>query len=282
MHEIKAPLRSFLKWAGGKTRSATTLASLSPDDGYETYLEPFCGSAAVFFAVRPRRACIADANEDLIVCLRQVADDAESVMARLDEWPNTKQFFLKVRAWDAASLDDSTRAARVVYLNKTAFRGLWRVNRSGQFNAPYGAYNRPVYNRDTLLAASQALRGHSIVHADFRDVLLKASAGDWVYLDPPYVPDRKWGDFTRYTAGQFGPEDQVALAEMLGQLDRDGVRWLLSNSDTPLVRELYSAFSVQSLATRRDITLQSADRKSVDLVISNYPLPVLSGLRAAG
>jgi len=274
----REPLRSFLKWAGGKTRTAALLASLSPEDGYENYLEPFCGSAAVFFALRPERAILADDNADLIVCLQQVATDPYAIMAQLDEWPNERGFFNQVRDWDQAGLEPVVRAARVIYLNKTAFRGLWRVNRQGRFNTPYGEYDRPYYNRTTLLAASSALQHADIRHACFREILLKADPGDWVYVDPPYVPDRAWGDFTRYTAGQFGPGDQEDLAEVLEQLDRDGVRWLLTNSNTKMIRKLYSDYRIGTIATRRDITLQSADRESVDLVITNYDPPVRQGL----
>lgn len=274
----RRPLKSFLKWAGGKTRTAETLAALAPPE-YGTYHEPFCGSAAVFFALRPERAILADANEDLVVCLRQVAADPDGLMAQLDAWPNTKEFFLQVRAWDPATLTDPVRAARVIYLNKTGFRGLWRVNRAGQVNTPYGRYDRPYYNRDTLLAASAALAGADLRHADFREALLKAEPGDWVYLDPPYVPDRAWGDFTRYTPGQFGPGDQRELAELLAELDRGGVRWLMSNSRTDLVRDLYADYGMWVLPTRRDITLASAERASVDLLVANYPLPRHPGLR---
>jgi DNA adenine methylase len=272
------PLHSFLKWAGGKTRTARLLASLAPREGYEIYFEPFCGSAAVFFALQPERAILADDNTDLIACLQQVAADPRAVMTHLDRWPNERAFFSEVRDWDPCELDPVVRAARVIYLNKTAFRGLWRVNRQGRFNTPYGEYDRPYYNRATLLAASAALKHAEIRHASFREILLKAEPGDWVYADPPYVPDRAWGDFTRYTAGRFGPSDQEGLADLLGQLDRDGVRWLLTNSNTKMIRTLYAGYKIQVIATRRDITLQAMDRESVDLVITNYDPPKREGL----
>jgi DNA adenine methylase len=272
------PLRSFLKWAGGKTRTAGTLAALAPAGGYGTFLEPFCGSGAVFFALRPERAVLADANEELIVCLEQVARTPHAVMRQLDEWPNSRDFYNDIRKWSPADLDPVVRAARVIYLNKTGFRGLWRVNRKGEFNTPYGDYDRPFYNRDTLLAASAALQVADLRHSCFRELLLKAQPGDWVYLDPPYVPDRQWGDFTRYTAGQFGPGDQEDLAELLGQLDGDGVRWLLTNSDTQVVHDLYSGYRIRAIATRRDVTLRAAARQSMDLVITNYDPPRHEGL----
>lgn len=264
--------RSFLKWAGGKSRSAIALAALAPRS-FDTYIEPFVGSAAVFFAVDPERAILADANEELITCLRQVARAPEQIMADLAGWPNTLDYFLEVRAQDAEELDLNRRAARVIYLNKTAFRGLWRVNQRGQFNTPYGRYSRPYFNRGTIVSCSAALQRADIRSGDFRETLLKATAADWVYVDPPYVPDRVWGDFTRYTPGRFTAADQADLAVLLRQLDRDGVKWLLTNSDTPLVRELYSGFLMTNMSTRRDITLQSQDRSSTDLVIANYQPP---------
>lgn len=269
----RTTVRSFLKWVGGKTRTAETLAALAPPDGYATYFEPFCGSAAVFFALRPDHAVLSDANEDLIVCLQQVAADPEAVMAQLDQWPNTRVFFNDVRTWDVAQLSVLERGARVIYLNKTAFRGLWRVNRSGGFNTPYGEYDRPYYNRTTLLDAAAALATADIRHDGFRSVLDKPVAGDWVYLDPPYVPDRKWGDFNRYTAGQFDVDDQRDLARMCAELNERGVRWLLTNSDTDLVRELYGDWHLAVLPTRRDVTLAARDRQSRDLVVSNYVPP---------
>ncbi|MGH2760647.1 MAG: DNA adenine methylase [Actinomycetota bacterium] len=261
--------RSFLKWAGGKTRVASTIAGLVPKH-FGTYIEPFCGSAAVFFALQPARAVLNDANEELVICLRAVRDDPDAVMARLNRMPNTRDHFNKVRKQKSERLSEVDRAARLIYLNKTAFRGLWRVNRRGEFNTPYGEYQRPYYNPATLLAASWLLRSAELRCEDFDQVLRSAKQDDWVYLDPPYVPDRKWGDFTRYTAGRFGPDDQCRLAESIQRLDRKGVRWLMTNSDTAMVRELYSDFNLAILPTRREITLRSADRESRDLIVANY------------
>ncbi len=202
-------------------------------------------------------------------------------MARLDRMPNNREFFNQVRIQDATELCDVDRAARLIYLNKTAFRGLWRVNREGRFNTPYGEYRRPYYNRATLLAASEALSVADVRNDDFGETLGRATPGDWVYLDPPYVPDRKWGDFTRYTAGQFGSRDQERLAEVLRKLDRKGVFWMLTNSDTDVVRELYSGYRLAVMQTRRDITLQAADRQSRDLVVANYDYPLRPGMRVA-
>ena len=262
--------RSFLKWAGGKTRYARTLADIAPDFPGR-YWEPFMGSAAVYFELRPPTATLSDANEELVTCFRVVAREPEAVMRLLDERPNTPAYFESVRRQRPADLTDLERAVRVIYLNKTSFRGLWRVNRKGQFNAPYGAYDRPCYNRETLLGAAKALRDVEIVAADYEAQIDKASAGDFVYLDPPYVPLGGWADFKRYTAGQFGRADHVRLRDAMKRASDRGVLVTLSNSETPFVRELFEAdFSIARMATRRDINLQSAKRECWDLVITNY------------
>ena len=229
------------------------------------------GSAAVFFELGPADACLSDANLDLVICFREVAHDPHAVMAALDALSNTRETYLGVRAQDPATLSETDRAARVIYLNKTGYRGLWRVNQKGQFNVPYGEYQRPYYNRDTLLRASKALAGIRLEHADFSQALTAARAGDWIYLDPPYVPDRPWGDFKRYTSEQFPESDHVRLAELMWQADRHGVQLMLTNSDTQAVRSIFKGFRMRRLATRRDIHLGSApERASTDLVITNY------------
>ncbi|MEV6799669.1 Dam family site-specific DNA-(adenine-N6)-methyltransferase [Micromonospora rifamycinica] len=265
--------KSFLKWAGGKTRYAKTLVSAAPSFT-GTYREPFLGSGAVFFELNPAKAVLSDANEELVTCFRAVARDAEAVMGRLDEYPNTREHFAAVRRQDPATLSEIERAARVIYLNKTSFRGLWRVNRKGHFNTPYGAYDRPYYNRQTFLEAAIALDGTDIRVADFEEQLDEATEGDWVYLDPPYAPLGGWADFQRYTPGQFGENDHVRLCAAMKRASGRGVLLTLSNSDTPFVRRLFTDdFHIARMATRRDINLQSTKRGSWDLVVTNYELP---------
>ncbi|MGW0708084.1 DNA adenine methylase [Streptomyces sp. NPDC002643] len=264
--------RSFLKWAGGKTRYADQLVALAPPfEG--RYFEPFMGSAAVFFELGPNEASLSDANQELVICFQQVARDPEKVMALLDGMPNNREYYNDLRAKDVAALSEAERAARVIYLNKTGFRGLWRVNRKGQFNVPYGEYDRPYYNRKTLLAAAESLQGVEIKHRDFIQALNEAQAGDWVYLDPPYIPLGGWADFKRYTPEQFGEEDQQRLAVAMSEAAGRGVHVTLSNSETPLTREIFKDFHVTRMATRRDINLQSQKRASWDLIFTSYELP---------
>jgi DNA adenine methylase len=237
---------------------------------YSRYWEPFMGSAALFFELGAESAVLADQNEDLVICFREVARDPFSVMENLDAMPNTRDFYLHVRSTDPNKLDATMRAARVIYLNKTGFRGLWRVNRQGQFNVPYGQYDRPYYNRDNILRASKALAHAELRHSDFEETLANVQPGDWVYLDPPYVPDRPWGDFKRYTPDQFGETDHRRLAVLMQTLTKKGALLMLTNSDTDLVRDLFQDWNITQLGTRRDIHLKSSERASTDLVVTNY------------
>lgn len=263
--------RSFLKWVGGKTRTAPLLASLAPAT-FSRYVEPFMGSAAVFFAVAPERALLGDLNEELVVCFQQVRDAPDAVMARLEAMVNSEEEFLRVRAQDPSGLSEVERAARVVYLNKTAFRGLWRVNRRGQYNVPYGAYDRPLFNPDTMRGASAALGAAEVRFTDFEAILSRVEPGDWVYLDPPYVPAGGYSDFKRYTSGQFREDDHERLAGMCRDLDEAGVPFLLTNTNNDAARALYAGFDLHVLPTRRDVNLNRLKRSSTDLLVANYDI----------
>ncbi len=261
--------RSFLKWVGGKTRTAELIAGLAPA-GYERYGEPFLGSGAVFFAARPAVATLSDLNEELVVCFQQVRDDPEGVMARLDGMDPGEDAFLRIRAQRPPELTPLQRAARVIYLNKTGFRGLWRVNAQGGFNVPYGRYDRPLYNRATVLGASAALAGARIRHADFAATIAEAGPGDWLFLDPPYVPAGGHSDFKRYTPGQFRAADHERLVEACRQATARGARFLLTNTNNDAARALYADFACHVIPTRRDVNLNTAKRVSSDLLVANY------------
>lgn len=267
-----------MKWAGGKTRYVQTLTSYAPPD-FCGYYEPFLGSGALFFELHPQTAVLSDSNAELMMCFRMVRDDPHAVMECLDGMLNTREYFEEVRRRDPIDCSELERAARVVYLNKTSFRGLWRVNRRGEFNTPYGAYNRPYYNRDVLLNASKALTDATLIVSDFEERLDAAIAGDWVYLDPPYAPLGGWADFRRYTADQFVEKDHRRLRAAMCRADRRGVFVLMTNSDTPFVWELFvSNFRVLRLVTRRDISVDAQGRGSSDLVVANYDLRVPGSL----
>jgi DNA adenine methylase len=270
--QAKRQVLSYLKWVGGKTRYASALASLAPPVWDGVYREPFVGSAAVFFEVRPERAHLTDANPDLVVCHQQVAEDPHALMDLLDVMPKTKEFFHKVRAQDPETLTDAERAARLIYLNKQCFRGLWRVNKKGQFNVPWGGYgdSRALYDRDVLLRSSKVLQAATIAEADFTEALDLAGPGDFVFCDPPYVPLGGWSDFKRYTAGQFHEPDHRQLeASMRAAADR-GAHVMMTNSNTDLVREIWSNWHIREMATVRDINIDASKRDSSDLVVTSY------------
>lgn len=259
----------FLKWVGGKSRYATSIVEMFPDFT-GTYFEPFMGSAAVYFALQPRKATLSDANAEVVRAFQQVTADPELVMAALDAMENTRERYLAIRAQEPESLSDLQRAARLIYLNKTSFRGLWRVNKRGQMNTPYGAYDRPLYNAQTMRACSTALQGAEIIESDFESVVSRAGAGDLVYLDPPYIPLGGWADFKRYTPEQFNAPDHERLAAAMQSASSRGALVLMSNSDTPTTREIYKAFHASVMVTRRDINLRAASRASTDLILSNF------------
>ena len=187
----------------------------------------------------------------------------------LDTLPNTKNDYLRIRAIEVASLELTQRAAHFVYLNKTCFRGLFRVNRAGRFNVPYGAYDRRYYDPANFAAVARALAGADLRCADYADSLAAASTGDFVYLDPPYWKLGGHADFNRYTPGQFRAEDHERLAALCRELDGRGVRWALSNSDTDFVRELFAGYRLVEVDARREINLKARARSVRELLVLN-------------
>src|SRR5216684_842587 len=258
------PATPFVKWAGGKTSLLPELLKHVPRP-VRRYHEPFVGGGALFFAVAPRRAVLSDANGELIHCWRQVRDDVHGVLDALSAHVYERSRFEAVRALDPSRLRPAERAARFIYLNKTCFNGLWRVNRAGRFNVPFGRYKNPRFNDPSaLISASHALRGVEILHATFEQALLRASPGDFVYLDPPYDPVSPTASFASYTADGFGWEDQKRLAYSCLLLNRRGVRFLLSNSATPRIRELYRGFKQRMVRAPRFINSKADGRGRVD------------------
>jgi DNA adenine methylase len=254
----------FLKWAGGKTSLLPELVKHVPGLP-RRYHEPFLGGGALFFAVAPRRAVLSDANGELIHCWRQVRDDVHAVLDALAAHVYDRTRFEAVRALNPSRLPPADRAARFIYLNKTCFNGLWRVNRAGRFNVPFGRYKNPTFHDPgLLLRASRALRGVQIHRAPFEIALQRAAPGDFVYLDPPYDPVSQTASFTTYTRNAFGWEDQERLAAECASLDERGVRFLLSNSATPRIRALYKRFEQRLVSAPRHISCKGAGRGRVD------------------
>jgi DNA adenine methylase len=238
---------------------------------YGTYYEPFAGAGAVFFALNPRLAVIADANERLIRTYRAIRDNVASVIQLLEGYPNEKQFYLQERGRDIDTESDAEVAAWMIYLNRTGYNGLYRVNRQGKFNVPFGRYERPrICDPENLRACAAALRGAKTLISDFEVVTEQAQPGDFVYFDPPYVAVSTYSDFTRYTSAGFRFEDQVRLRDTAARLKSNGVSVLISNSDAPDIRTLYGhGFRVKEVQATRLVNCRAAGRgKIAELLIS--------------
>ena len=264
--EERLPATPFLKWAGGKTSLLPELLRHVPAaKGLRRYHEPFVGGGALFFAVAPRRAVLSDSNAELVHCYLQVRDNVGRVLACLTRHVYEKEHYQSIRALEPLRLSPEERAARFIYLNKTCFNGLWRVNRAGRFNVPIGRYTNPrFHDPSALLSASAALKGVEIRHSGFEDALARASPGDFVYLDPPYDPVSPSSSFASYTADGFTWDDQKRLARACIALNRRGVRFLLSNSATDRVREIYAGFEQRLVHAPRFINSKAGARGRVE------------------
>ena len=257
----------FLKWAGGKTRLLAQLEPLMPER-FGRYFEPFLGGGAVYFRLQPHQARLSDVNGELINVYRCVRDQVDALIEDLSRHRYDKNHYYAVRAQDPARLPDVARAARMIFLNRTCFNGLYRVNRRGRFNVPFGRYKNPtICDRDRLRAASEALQGADIRHVDYAASVKDARSGDFVYFDPPYMPISETANFTSYTAGAFGLDQQVRLRDVFADLASRGVRAVLSNSDTPVIRELYRDFHIDTVTAPRAISRSANGRKAVSEVV---------------
>lgn len=252
-------IKPFLRWAGGKSRLIGRILPYVPD-GFETYHEPFLGSGAVYFAVRGRAAggCrLSDLNEELINIWSLVQTQPEQLAIAIGRYQgrNSEEDYYTVRG--SAPKGRLERAARFFYLNQTAWNGLWRVNRWGVFNVPWGARPFRGISGGELAAVARALGDARIENTDFRTALTRAQAGDFVYLDPPYLPVSDTSKFSGYTGKRFRRADLAELAEATVELDRRGVHWIMSNRDSAEVRDLFSHGAIVRFTTRRSVAAQN-------------------------
>jgi DNA adenine methylase len=270
-----APAAPFLKWAGGKRQIVGTILEVAPAR-IDTYYEPFVGGGAVFFALagqgRFRRAVLADANAELIRCYQAVRDEVDPVIEALSAYRYDRAFYYRVRERDPARLTRAGRAARLIYLNRCGFNGLYRVNSKGRFNVPFGRYRNPVLcDPAKLRTAAAALKRAELLCADFEGTLDGARARDFVYLDPPYVPLSPTSSFTAYEQRGFDLEDQHRLARLLRRLGARGVPALLSNSNCGVTRDLYRGLRPRRVAARRAINSAAHRRGAVDeLLVKSF------------
>jgi DNA adenine methylase len=232
------------------------------------------GGGALFFELMPDQAILADSNPELINAYIVVRDNVEQLIKRLAQYKNEEAFYYRIRKQNPNRLSRVTRAARLIYLNKTCFNGLYRVNKEGHFNVPFGHRKNPrIVDAANLRAASRALQGIKILHGDYLAILQEhGKPGDLIYVDPPYHPVGAYSDFKRYTKEFFYDEDHIALRDEFARLAALGCHIILTNSNTPFVRTLYEGFDVEALSTRRNISSNPATRTGEDLIIHSSPI----------
>lgn len=267
----RSSIDPFLKWAGGKRQLLNEIRRRMPTE-YGAYYEPFVGGGAIFFGTLHTPALISDTNQELINCYRVVRDQVEALIEDLRRHENAETYFYALRSVQPETLTPVERASRFIYLNRTCFNGLYRVNRKGQFNVPYGKYKNPaLVPADKLKAASTNLQGVEIEMSDYKGAVSTAEAGDFVYLDPPYIPLGGFADFKRYNSDVFGVEQHEEMAALLDDLDGRGVKFMVSNSDTPLSRELYRNWKIDTVTAKRLINCDATKREgALEVIVTNY------------
>jgi len=269
------PVLPFLKWAGGKQRLVKQYQPYFPPlETINHYYEPFIGSAAVFFHWQPAPATLSDRNEKLIEVYRMVQTDVTAVITALQPHRNEAAYFYEIRAQDPQTLTPVERAARLIYLNKTCYNGLYRENSRGEFNVPFGRYKHPkICDVERLCAAAAALQGVQLREDDFAAVVETAVSGDFIYFDPPYAPLTATSNFTSYHQHGFDAADQRRLAQTVAALTERGCKVMLSNSSAPLIYELYNqpTYRLIEIQARRNINSKGNGRGPVkELLILNY------------
>ena len=271
-HHINIQTRPLLKWAGGKTQLLNEIKPKIPKS-FGRYIEPFFGGGALYFALTPDQSVIADSNLELINMYQQVANNVNLVIKYLQLYQNDEEIYYTIRSQDWLQLPSEEAAARTIYLNKTCFNGLYRVNKKGQFNVPFGHYKNPkICDQEALFSASTVLQKANIICADYKKVLQDfAQPGDFIFLDPPYLPISEYSDFKRYTKEQFYEEDHIELAHEVERLHNLGCHVILTNSNHPLVHELYGKYKIEIVQTKRYISCNGNGRKGEDIIVSIPP-----------
>jgi DNA adenine methylase len=267
-----------LKWVGGKRQLLDILTPLLPKK-ITTYCEPFVGGGALLFGLQPNNAYVNDINDELIRVYKVIKNDVESLINTLQEFKNEAGYFYAVRNWDRdkikyALLPDVEKAARILYLNKTCYNGLFRVNNAGEFNTPFGSYRKPnIVNAPALRAVSSYLNA-AAVHLsslDYAEVLKTLPNGAFVYLDPPYDPVSDTSSFTGYSRGGFSRDDQIRLRKSCDELHKRKLKFMLSNSATDFIKEQYAAYHITIVQAKRPVNSDGAKRGEVDeVVVRNY------------
>lgn len=285
LFSLKSLAKPFVKWAGGKSQLLGQLESLFPKD-FNNYIEPMVGGGAVFFHLfnttrLKQGAILIDINPELMNCYEVIKNSLKALIVELKKLESLyvkvpKETYYKVRKWDRKKnfhqRSKIERAARTIFLNKTCYNGLYRVNSKGQFNVPFGKYNNPTIRNDQgLKAVSIALRNVILITDDFEKCLETVSLGDFIYFDPPYYPLSETASFTSYTKQDFKKEDQERLRNVFAKLAKRGCKVMLSNSDTKFINNLYQDFNIYKVYAKRYINSNPYHRGTVtELVVTNY------------
>lgn len=268
----------FVKWVGGKRQLLGEITKLIPKS-YKNYFEPFVGGGAVLFYFQPKQATINDNNKDLINVYNVIKNNPDELIEDLKKHENTKDYFYRIREFDRnrklyEALSCVQRASRILYLNKTCYNGLFRVNSSGEFNAPYGRYKNPRIINDVVIRAVSIYLNSSkvtILNSDYEKSLNKIDASSFVYFDPPYDPVSNSANFTGYTKSGFDRDEQERLKSVCDSLNRRGAKFLLSNSSTDFIKDLYSEYPVCEVLARRAVNSKACGRGVVkEVLVRNY------------
>ena len=273
--------KPFVKWVGGKRQllAQFRLMNLYPPEKFDPksgkYFEPFAGGGAVFFDLLPETAYLSDLNNELVVTYNVIKNDVENLIKSLKKHKLDKEYFLKIRAQNPEKLSDLNIASRFIYLNRTCFNGMYRVNSKGGFNVPFGKYTNPlICDENNLGKVSKALKNVEIKKQDYKEVLKKVKKGDFVYFDPPYYPISKTASFTSYTSEAFLDKEQTELRDTFVELHKRGCFVMLSNSDTPFINKIYSehkGLRITKVQAGRAINSDASKRgKITEVLVTNY------------
>lgn len=274
-NKLVAPV---LKWVGGKRQLIETFSPLLPKR-ITSYCEPFVGGGALLFHLQPNTAYVNDINKDLIGVYSVIKQNVDGLIEELKKHKNEADYFYSVRNWDRdkekyQSLSDVEKAARILYLNKTCYNGLYRVNNAGEFNSPYGYYRNPNIVNAPVLRAVSAYFNAADIHfssIDYSEVLSSIKKGTFVYIDPPYDPVSETASFTGYAKGGFSKNEQIRLRQCCDELNRRGIKFMLSNSATPFIMEQYAGYNITVVQAKRAVNSVGSKRGGVDeVVVRNY------------
>jgi len=274
---MKKDIPTFVKWAGGKKQLIEQFQQFFPKK-IEKYVEPFVGGGAVAFHIlknhKPKDVIISDSNEELINVYKMIKYNVEELIEILEDYKeaHNKENYYKIREQDSKKLSNLYKAAKFIYLNKTCFNGLYRVNSKGQFNVPIGSYKNPgICPKEKLREISKLLKNVKIKHLSFEKIMDYTQKGDFIYFDPPYHPLKKGKSFTTYTKDKFLEDEQKLLSEIFKKLNNKGCKVMLSNSDTEFIKELYKGFNINIVKATRMINSKGEGRGKInELVVTNY------------